>query len=199
MLSKKYLPIISFDCGHRSLSWTILSMSGKESYLIYKFNFADLTDGKKIADADPRQVAINLKRVLYDLSDIKPKTILIEQQPAFNAKTCSIRDQLIYHFCDHAEIKLMSPSLKNQICFAEELRLSKFIAKSKASTNYSANKSHARANLQKWLELMDPMYYELPTNFSKRICDIADSFLQLIAWYRFNIEIPSIGQIKSGS
>ena len=89
MLSKDQLPIISFDCGHRSLSWTILSMSGKE--LIYKFNFADLTDGKKIADADPTQVAINLKRVLYDLSDIKPKTILIEQQPAFNAKTCSIR------------------------------------------------------------------------------------------------------------
>ena len=186
------LPIASFDCGHRSLSWTIyLNHNDKPKFI---FGYADLTSGKKLCDTDLKTIALNLKRVLNTISVFTPKRIIIEQQPAFNGKTCSIRDQLIYHFCETSSITLVNPAIKNKISFTEELTHAKYIAKSKSDRNYSANKAHARANFLWWIENTNDAYI-LPPDFTKRVYDIADSFLQLFGWMYFRIE--SVKEEKS--
>ena len=84
----------------------------------YAFGFADLTDGKKISESDQVVVAKNLKKTLESLDGWKPAKVLIEQQPGFNMKSCSIRDRIIYHFCTTAEIEVINPLLKNKIARA---------------------------------------------------------------------------------
>jgi len=95
----------------------------------------------------------------------------------------------VYHFCDTSIITIVSAVWKNKVYFTEDLKLEKFIAKSKAGTNYPANKAHARANFQWWTENTSPDFYWLPEGFTKRVCDIADSFMQLCAWINFGKEI----------
>ena len=71
--------IISFDCGNRSLSFTILL--GKEGKELYIFDTADLTDGKPLDDSTVHARTSSLKTVLCKLDKYKPFMVLIENQP----------------------------------------------------------------------------------------------------------------------
>ena len=171
--------IISFDCGNRSLAFTVAAEKDKTE--VYSFHAVDLAKGKLLKETNVHERTLRLKAVLTMIDKFNPTTVLIEHQPTFNNKSSTIQDQILYHYTGICPVELVSPSLKNAYHYTDDLRMEAFISKSKSQTNYSANKAHSRENFKYWMRTSG-CAYTLHGDYKKRINDIADSFMQLQAW-----------------
>lgn len=177
------------------------SKDNKELYLDYvQIHFVkvfDITSGKKF---DTVQKSILLKTQLQELdaqiktesdklnrtygvskSDEPYSQVLIEYQMSVNDKSRAVSQQLVYHYCDKANVYLVGPTLKNKIDLSADRSLSygDFIAK--YSSKYIANKNHTKQNFLHYLyktELSDIINPIKKKNYD----DIADSFAQIIGF-----------------
>lgn len=134
--------------------------------------------------------ASKLKTVLNQidkewLTNISSKIkVIIEYQLNYNDKSRTVYNQLIYHFSgrDNMDVNVIAPAYKNKLFFSNELRYGEFV--SKYNTNYKCNKEHSKAN---FLYFIDTFYdRELIKHIkNKNLDDIADSFMQAIAFIKF--------------
>jgi len=118
---------------------------------------------------------------LHNINKIK---LLIEFQPSFNDKSKTVFNQIIYHFSNNNKytIKVMNPAYKNRVCFSPLLHHSKFLQK--YSNNYIANKNHTKYNFLYFIRIFNQN--SLIKNIKKKnYDDIADSFMQIIAFIKF--------------
>lgn len=109
------------------------------------------------------------------------KVFLLEYQMGPNVKSNIISSQIIYHMTKYkSKIELVGPSLKNKVIIGGEgSRYSNFIEK--YTTNYAANKNHAKHNLLELLKYMDKTHL-IEHIKKKNVDDIADSVLMSIAY-----------------
>ena len=207
--------ILSFDCANKSLAYSLIDVNidllkeilnkypnrKKNQEIIIDVDdistcftyvdsdVADLLDGKKLKNVSSVDRAKSLRKYIDNKKfDIDINTnILIEKQPEkVNVKSCSVSDQLLYHFANQTNISTISPSLKNKISFTSEnnsLIYNKFVTK--YSSSYIANKNHAKENFLHFINKSGQEH--VISNVKKsNYNDIADSFMQIIAYYAFN-------------
>lgn len=150
----------------------------------------DLTPGKKVGDVNQLGLAEALHTTLMHIDTIADKcdVVLIECQPnRLNNRSSIICGQLIYHYTNRkhvgkcAEVHVVQSSWKNKISLGPNLSLETF-KKKNYSSNYTCNKAHSRENFKYWTSLFG---YSL-TTVKKPITDIADAFMQVMAWKEFH-------------
>src|SRR3972149_1135419 len=191
--------ILSFDCANKSLAYSlveipdglkiekkkrneeaIMNIDEIDDYKKIKIKECDVVNllgGRKVKDIDKN---FGEKLKIYELDDI---IILIEKQPeTINIKSCAISDQLLFYFANLKNIATISPTLKNKISFNSELAYNKYV--SKYSNSYLANKNHAKANLLYFLKKTEQEYV-LKDIKKSNYNDLADSFMQIIAYLTF--------------
>ena len=107
--------------------------------------------------------------------------LLIELQPSFNDKSRTTFNQIVYEFSSNEmfKIKIINPMYKNLISFTKELQHYNFIKK--YSNNYLANKNHTKENFLFFINTFN-MKYLIQNIKKKNYDDIADSFMQIIAY-----------------
>jgi len=204
--------ILSFDCANKSLAYSlveipdglkiekkkrneeaIMNIDEIDDYKKIKIKECDVVNllgGRKVKDVDSIERARCLRKYIdknfgeklkiYELDDI---IILIEKQPeTINIKSCAISDQLLFYFANLKNIATISPTLKNKISFNSELAYNKYV--SKYSNSYLANKNHAKANLLYFLKKTEQEYV-LKDIKKSNYNDLADSFMQIIAYLTF--------------
>lgn len=110
--------------------------------------------------------------------------VLVEKQPPTkNTPSTGIMYQLLLYFAAY-KLEIISPRKKLQICFSGELEYGNFVAK--YSRSYEANKAHSKANFLYFLRIFG-MEYIISGVKKKNYDDLADAFMQCIAYIRFNI------------
>ena len=94
---------------------------------------------------------------------------------------------MLFHFANQNNIETISSTLKNKISFKspEDILLyNKFVVK--YSNSYTANKSHAKENFLYYLKISNQL--PILENIKKtNYTDIADSFMQIIAYCVFTL------------
>lgn len=116
----------------------------------------------------------NVGNVIYD-------QVLIEYQMSANDKSRCVSQQLLYHYCGKAKLKLVGPTLKNKIDLSSDGSLSHGTFMAKYTTKYTANKNHSKENFKHYLKKTNNI--ELIKNIkSKNIDDVADAFNQIIGF-----------------
>jgi hypothetical protein len=119
--------------------------------------------------------------------DIEEYTFLIEYQMGPNDKSRAVASQIMMFFSKYCGnhgpsiIKVIGPSLKNKISIGgDDAHYSNFIEK--YTTNYAANKNHAKYN---FIKLLAYLGKERMIKHIKKsnIDDIADSVMMSIAYY----------------
>lgn len=155
------------------------------------YEVVDLIPQQKVRDTTIIFRSLKLKKYLIELNEkiniIKQKnnilflTVLIEYQPSFNEKSRTIYNQIIYEFSNDNlyKIFIMNPLYKNKIYFSKDLMHSKFIQK--YNNNYIANKNHTKLNFLYYLNAYN-LNYIIKNIKKKNIDDLADSFMQIIAY-----------------
>lgn len=160
------------------------------------YNVEDLIPGQKLKDTNIIDRSKSLKKYLETLKLIINKTIndrniikiymLIEYQLSSNYNANAIYNQIIYEFSESNsnlyEIVIMNPSYKNKIYFSNDLKHSLFIQK--YSNNYLANKNHTKSNFLYFLKIFK-LSYVINDIKAKNIDDLADSFMQILAYIYF--------------
>ena len=114
---------------------------------------------------------------------------LIENQMKQNIKSHVIQKLISYHFTNNKFnyiIKFITPSLKNKICFNDNMKHIVFL--NKYMNNYTANKNHTKTNFLYYLKQNNLL--ELLNNIKKKnYDDISDSFIQAIAYIYLNLKL----------
>lgn len=167
------------------------------------FNFMlleviDLLPDKKVQTTDILTRTLLFKKAIYMINNkmmryineykIDKIIVCIEYQPVFNDKSKTIYNQLIYEYSYDPlyEIQIMSPALKNQIYFNKNLVHKEFIKK--YNSGYRANKIHSKENFLYVLKIFN-MLEKIKKIKTKNLDDIADTFLQGIAYLKFNAKL----------
>ena len=151
----------------------------------------DLIPDKKVKDTTIIERTIQLHHHITKIKDIiknesnEKIIVYIEYQMNANDKSRGVFNQLIYAFADTKlyEIKVVVPTLKNQIYFNDDLKHCRILQR--YSRSYTANKVHCKENFLYFLILFNKME-NLGDIKKKNIDDIADTFMQMV------------GQIKLG-
>ena len=151
-------------------------------------NVIDLIPDKKVSETEIIERSIELKNQIHiikeKLKNINEKiNVLIEYQMNINDKSRAIYSQLIYAFANikHYNIFIITPTLKNQIYFKDELKHCRILQK--YSKSYTANKVHCKENFLFFLDIFNKK--DMVKNIKKKnIDDIADTFMQLIGWLK---------------
>lgn len=152
----------------------------------------DLIPHKKLKDTTLIERSIQLKyhidkiqKQIIDYIDNSEKiTILIEYQMNANDKSRAIYNQLIYAFADPElyQIEIVKPTLKNEIYFKDELKYCNVIKN--YSKNYSANKAQSKLNFLYFLNSFNQID-KIKDIKKKNIDDIADTFMQLVGYLKY--------------
>lgn len=142
----------------------------------------DLIPGRKVKDVTVEQRTKLLRGVLCGLGyDVTPETtVVVENQPDFNFKSSTVRDQLLMFYAD-CRLVIVSPSEKNKIVVDEGLTLESFTSRYKK--RYDAVKNHTRANFLRLVEIWGwgSITAHIPKPY---LDDAADSFMQVLACWR---------------
>ena len=147
----------------------------------------DLIPNKKVKNTSIIERTQSLYKHIEEIknnieSDIKKKehiNVFIEYQMGPNDKSRGVFNQLIYAFSntDLYNIKIITPTLKNQIYFTDELKHCRILKR--YNSVYTANKVHCKENFLYFLKLFNKEKYI--NNISKKnIDDVADTFMQMI-------------------
>lgn len=176
---------------------TKLNKELNEIFNYYIYEVVDLIPQQKVRETTLIERSKKLKEYLMNLNiqiselkninNIENITVLVEYQPSFNEKARTIYNQIIYEYSNLTNYKLyiMNPLYKNKIYFASNLKHSYFIQK--YNNNYIANKNHTKSNFLYFLEKYK-LNYIIKKIKKKNIDDLADSFMQILAYIYF-IEI----------
>jgi len=153
----------------------------------------DVIPGKKVKETDVVERTMGLYRCLAqlqqsaNLSRDNEYTFLVEYQMGPNDKSRSVAAQIMMFFakyCEpygHSTIKVVGPSLKNKVVIGgDDAHYSNFIEM--YTTNYAANKNHAKYNFLKLLKYLKKEDYIKHIKKSN-IDDIADSVMMSIGYY----------------
>lgn len=190
-MSKKYT--LSFDVATKSFAYVLFTgintSTIKDGILdiekmdiqIIDGNVIDIIPGKKIKEVDD----ITRTKALWDTlhnkiqypDDFNETTasIKIEFQLGQNVKSNIIYDQTIMYYATY-DIEKVGPSLKNQICFSDDLRIQRFYEK--YSDIYKANKMHTAANLDYFCQNKKIKFDHIKKSI---LHNLADAFMQAIA------------------
>jgi len=150
----------------------------------------DLIPNKKIKETTiiERSIQLNLhtQNIQNSISKIVGNNkinVFIEYQMNANDKSRAVFNQLIYAFAEPElyEIKVITPTLKNQIYFKDELKHCRILQR--YSKVYTANKVHCKENFLYFLELFNKMEH-LGDIKKNNIDDIADTFMQMIGYIK---------------
>ena len=203
---------LSWDCAYRSLAWSYVTiypcrLEAAEMILrdphhtadelraakylmdhfivVHDIGAADII-GCKLAEVSELTRALALGKWLAQssLGQISDHgcTVLIEHQPTTisfkggrhnNNKSPCIAHQLAIYY-QGCNIIFMSPKMKDALACTEELSISKF------GKTYAARKKHSVANFKHIAGVIGMDITQLPRAM---LDDIADSFLQMIAYY----------------
>lgn len=159
---------------------------------IFYLNVIDLFPDFKVKELDILQRSNSLKfhinKINSFISNFNFNKIIvcIEYQPSFNDKSRVIFNQLIYEYSNNKlfDIQIIHPTLKNTIYFHKQLKHGNFIAK--YNNQYTANKNHTKQNFLYFIKLFH--LSDLIKHIKKKnIDDIADSFIQAIAYIQYNL------------
>lgn len=171
------MKVLSFDCAYKSLG--ICCMEIKDDIKILYLNVINVSDSKNGIE----QCTRDLKNVLESLdSELDNLTnVLIEYQMSANIKSNRISSQILYHYTNKADIKIIGPSLKNKVSFTDELHHSVFMKNN--MSKYTANKKHTKENMLYWLRQRDllGMISSIPKS---NLDDAADAFMQVFGWLK---------------
>jgi|LakMenE18May11ns_1017448.scaffolds.fasta_scaffold9952944_5 hypothetical protein len=160
----------------------------------YIYEVVDLIPQQKVRETTLIDRSKKLKEFLNKLNiqiiDIKNKnnieniTVLVEYQPSFNEKSRTIYNQIIYEYSNIPNYKLyiMNPLYKNKLYFSSNLKHSYFIQK--YNNNYIANKNHTKVNFLYFLDQYK-LNHIIKKIKKKNIDDLADSFMQILAYIYF--------------
>lgn len=177
---------IGFDCGYRSLGWTILGYNPHADDLrkVYVFRAGGVVDtiGRCIADTSLRERADALARVLdliSSLTDVTRSIVIIEKQPHGHGKGVNnyvIESQIIYHFSRVARascVHIIHAKYKNMI--AERL------LRENRATSYAERKKQSRRAFSSMAEHFDFDACTYARDIRRVRADLADSCMQIIA------------------
>jgi len=165
-----------------------------ESNQIMWLDNVDLTPGKKVGVVNQLGLgeALCNELEIIDNKSTGCNIVLIECQPAkINNRSSVICGQLICHYinrrnrglCD--EVHVVPATWKNKISMSKDLDLTAFKKRNYAS-NYTCNKAHSRENFRHWASVFG---YDLK-KINRPITDIADAFMQAMAWVARNQRSP---------
>jgi hypothetical protein len=156
----------------------------------------DIISGKKVKETDIVERTAGLYDCLTELDNKlcchgqlmqEGYTFLIEYQMGPNDKSRAVASQIMMFLSKYCGkygpsiIKVIGPSLKNKVTIGgDDAHYSNFIEK--YTTNYAANKNHAKYN---FLKLLNHLEKEHMISHIKKgnIDDIADSVMMSIAYY----------------
>ena len=150
-------------------------------------NVFDIAKGKNAKDTNIFDKAGSLKEVLTSIDSMMKSLlvesniiVLVEYQMNANHLSNSIYNMIIYHYSNVYPIHIMMPAKKNKIYLHPILKLSTFLGYS--SSNYKANKEHAKYNFLYFMILFnhEKMLIDIKKN---NLDDIADTFMQMIAFH----------------
>jgi hypothetical protein len=163
-------------------------------------NVFDLLPGMKVKEASVELRMSRLKAIIHFIKNKFPNIdkVLVEYQMSANDKSRNISTALIYAFAEpndnfinfgetnnfekvghSSKVEMVGPSLKSKVYFGAGGKVQNF--RKKYMNNYTANKSHSKYNLLKWLEEYNCL--DLIKNIPKKnLDDVADSFLMTYAW-----------------
>lgn len=167
----------------------IVSLVNNANTILWMDNI-DLTPGEKVGDVDQLRLAEALHATLSDIDKIVTDcdVVLIECQPnGLNNRSSIICGQLVYHYVNQKKlgkcsaVYIVPSTWKNKISLGENLDIKTFKKRNYAS-NYTCNKAHSRENFKHWTRVFE---YDLK-RVKKPLTDIADAFMQALAWVRFH-------------
>ena len=106
--------------------------------------------------------------------------VLIENQPeAINSPTFAVQSGIQMYYCSQGiRVELVNPREKNYINFDDSIHHSVFVQECRDL--YSANKMHSCAN---FIHFAAHWNIEYMTRGLEKYDDVADSFMQALAWF----------------
>ncbi len=146
----------------------------------------DINNNLKTKETSIATKAAALKQVLtaidLELEDVDAidTTVLIEYQMNANHGANAIMNMLVYHYAGRYPIKIVVPSWKNTITIYPKLSLAAFLGFS--SSNYKANKNHARYTMIYFLTAIDRLD-AIEGIANKNQDDIADTLCQAMSYH----------------
>jgi hypothetical protein len=204
------ISLIKFDKSYKKLIYntkiksdnyenTLMNMTKLNKELNHIFDYyihevVDLIPQQKVRETTLIDRSKKLKQYLNTLNiqiseiknvnNIENITVLIEYQPSFNEKSRTIYNQIIYEYSNVPNYKLyiMNPLYKNKLYFSSNLKHSYFIQK--YNNNYIANKNHTKTNFLYFLDQYK-LNHIIKKIKKKNIDDLADSFMQILAYIYF--------------
>lgn len=199
--------VLSFDCANQTLGLVIAAIdplnigdlrAAAPAQMLRKLNgcirilFIECAYVCAASDSLPARAAAlraYLERLdgIIAATGVCPTDVILEDQ-TINHLSGGVMYQLAFHY-SHLNIHIVSPRLKNKVCFAPHLVYSTFLAKYK--TRSSANKAHTRANMTAWLNVFcgsaTATYkkYGITKGLEQHV---ADAFMQMMAaWRRLGV------------
>lgn len=158
---------------------------------IESIGVVDILNGKKVSDFNELERTAIFHRWLLSsdvaIGNIDPSThVIIEHQPSkigmkTNNKSTMIGHQLMFYYVNF-KTTLINPRAKNKIVVKDGMRYEDYLGGRKDKTSvYSARKKHTKFSL---LYLFDIFGLRASINHvpNKRLPDVADSFIQIIAY-----------------
>lgn len=134
----------------------------------------DMIPGRKLSTVGKIERTKLLRNTLTRIGGGARYTV-IEDQPTFNFKSSTVRDQAIMFYAD-GEVGTIKASLKNTLSFAPHLTREHF----SHMKSYDGNKEHTKQNMLYFLAMTGNLH--LLEGISKsNYPDLADSFMEILA------------------
>ncbi len=164
---------------------------------------ADILCGQKLAEVNE----VERTRALYTFlttKDFRPDIVLIEKQPGkigsgVNSGAIAVSNQICYHYIGTCSVHFVSPKLKNALSFhmdidydyfyecavrkTMELRGRKLNLEEIGRCKYTAAKKHSAENFLYFIKIFS-LEATIVGIKAQRYPDLADSFMQIIAWLK---------------
>lgn len=167
-------------------------------FISYKsIGVRDILKGKKVNETNDIERTVALHSFLTQQTELNPgsQTTIIEHQPAkigtkTNTLSTAVGSQLAFYYVNCNPI-LISPKLKNNITFREDLTYDAFLQreipkhKSMRDARYKAAKCHSKDNFLYLLSIFNLTHLvkDIPNAVMD---DVADSTMQVFAYLREN-------------
>jgi len=137
----------------------------------------DMLDGRKLDDVERIERTKLLRANLVRIGGGTRYTV-IEDQPTFNFKSSTVRDQALMFYAD-GEINSITASLKNKLSFNDQLTRERYSHLKK----YKGNKIHSRDNMLYFMRISKCEHLLMGIH-RDNYPDLADSFMEILAFER---------------
>lgn len=108
-----------------------------------------------------------------------PDFVLVEKQMSLNNHAYAVENFVEYHYALVSQLSIVSPGLKNLICFDQKNgRYDCFAGK---QNNYQTNKKHTTYNCKYFFE-KSGLWQKFEFDKFKKFDDLSDAFMMCMAW-----------------